>query len=217
MAKTTMQQQEPAGTAQRTYAGRRVSERSSERRRSLLDAALDLFCRDGYANTRVEPLCAAAGISTRQFYELFGDREQVLREVLDDITRTTQEAVVKALAEPAGSPTEQVVAALRAFIRHYLQDPRRARLAGVEVVGVSAAMEKHRRRIIHDWARIIESHALALEALGELPPADYRLTAIALVGAVNEVMVDCITNDAPATIEAVEEALVGMFKILVGG
>lgn len=47
----------------------------------LLDAAMDLFYRDG-VSIGVEALCRAAGVSKRSMYQLFGGKDEVLAESL---------------------------------------------------------------------------------------------------------------------------------------
>ena len=52
-------------TAERTYAGRPVSDRAAERRRRFLDAALAEFSSTGYAKSSVTSICRTAGLSRR--------------------------------------------------------------------------------------------------------------------------------------------------------
>ncbi|GAA0456698.1 hypothetical protein [Streptomyces olivaceiscleroticus] len=64
-------------------------------------------------------------------------------------------------------------------------DPRRARVAFVEVVGVSPAFEQHRMARRAQWADLIGAELTAAATRGEAVPRDYRLTATVFVAAVN--------------------------------
>jgi AcrR family transcriptional regulator len=62
----------------RVYGKKNADERVLERRERLLDAALELFSKQGYANTTIEALCAESKVTTRHFYQLFDGREALL-------------------------------------------------------------------------------------------------------------------------------------------
>src|ERR687883_529359 len=87
-----------ATTAGRRYASKTVDERRGERRARLLQAGLELFGAHGYRGTTIEALCAAAGVSTRNFYEEFGSREALVIALHDDVNSRALSAVVEALA-----------------------------------------------------------------------------------------------------------------------
>jgi len=74
----------PAG---QRYGGRTADERRAERRERLLDAGLELFGTQGYANTSIEALCSATRLNPRYFYESLKTREELLRAVYDRHTR----------------------------------------------------------------------------------------------------------------------------------
>lgn len=170
----------------RVYAEKTAGERDGERRARLVEAALDCFSEQGYANTSVEQLCSRAGVSTRSFYEHFANREGLLITLHDELNSRALEAV--ALAVAATDP-DDLPARARAGVRAYFDvvttDPRWARIAVVDSVGVSATAERHRQQALARFAALIEAEADRMAAAGIVPPRDYRLTAIALVGAIN--------------------------------
>ncbi|MPZ67139.1 MAG: TetR family transcriptional regulator [Pseudonocardiaceae bacterium] len=171
----------------RRYGGRSAQQRRGDRRERLLEAALDLIGTQGYAAATVGALCGAAGVSTRTFYEEFGGREDVLLAVHDQITAAGFAALTDALAATA---SEQLHARIHRSVHAYLgavaSDTRQARVAFVEVVGVSPRVERHRlawrRRIIG----LLETEAAATAHRVSSPRRDFRIAAIALIGAVNE-------------------------------
>jgi AcrR family transcriptional regulator len=201
----------------RVYAGRSNVERREERRERLLAAGLELFGTVGYAATSIESICTEAGVTARHMYEHFASREALLRAVYDDIVNSTQRAVLRALAEGVDAE-ERTRAGVGAFVRAYLEDPRRARIACIEAIGVSADFERHRRSVIYAFATLIEAQARALAAAGSLPGhRNYALAGIAMAGAVNELMSDWIIRRDKPPIGAFTQEIVEFFLAVMKG
>jgi AcrR family transcriptional regulator len=55
----------------------------ADRRSQLLEHALTVLSRRGYAATRVEDICAAAGVSRATFYRYFENKDQVFDALID--------------------------------------------------------------------------------------------------------------------------------------
>jgi AcrR family transcriptional regulator len=175
---------EPAATGRR-YRDQTVAERRAARRAKLLDAALDAFGTAGYQATSIEQLCAAAGVSTRNFYEEFPSREDLLLALHDDLNARALEAVVAAIVALDPDDLEaRARAGLTAYFGVITSDRRWARIALVESVGVSPRAEAHRRAAIDRFAQVLELEATRLAAEGRVPSRDFSLTSIALVGAI---------------------------------
>ncbi|TDC96165.1 TetR/AcrR family transcriptional regulator [Actinomadura sp. 7K507] len=173
----------------RSYGGRSAEERRAERRGRLLDAGLELFGTRGYAATSIERLCATASVSTRNFYEEFSGREELLLALHRDINERAAESLAAAYAEASDEDLPaRVERAVRAFVTVTASDPRWARLAFVEVIGVSAGLEQHRLRWRTRWEDTLVEMAAQAAARGEAIDRDYRLTMIAVIGAVNNLV-----------------------------
>ncbi len=97
---------EPAKTAIRGGApapeGRR-SRRRRELHQSILATAAELFARDGYDATTVERIAAAADIAPATFFNHFRSKEDVLREVGQDVFSRFRRLVDEQLARPVSS------------------------------------------------------------------------------------------------------------------
>jgi AcrR family transcriptional regulator len=170
----------------RQYAAQSAEERHQARRARLLDAALELFGTRGYSDTAIGQLCAAASVSTRSFYELFESREALLIALHDAINADALAAVGAALADldPDDLPA-RARAGVAAYLRTMTGDPRRARVALTESVGVSREAEAHRQQAIGRFAEVIRLEGERLAAAGVVPARDFRLVSVALVGAIN--------------------------------
>ncbi|WP_131742970.1 TetR/AcrR family transcriptional regulator [Actinomadura roseirufa] len=173
----------------RSYGGRSAQERRAERRERLLTAGLELFGTRGYAATSIERLCATASVSTRNFYEEFSGREELLTTLHAIINERAGDALAAARAEGSGAGLpERVEQAVRVFVTVTASDPRWARIAFVEVVGVSAELEAHRLGWRSQWAEAVLAIIAEAVARGEAPDRDHRLTVIAVIGAVNNLV-----------------------------
>ncbi|WP_123024598.1 TetR/AcrR family transcriptional regulator [Mycolicibacterium stellerae] len=97
--------------------------RSTETKRSLVQAAMALWRTNGYAKTTVADICRAAGVSRALFYFYFPAKEDVLFEVGLLSTRAAQNTVHQNLA---GDYTVNAVIAkaLRSLERSMARNPR---------------------------------------------------------------------------------------------
>jgi AcrR family transcriptional regulator len=170
-----------APAARRDYGGRTATQRRAERRQRLLTAALELFGTEGYPASSIERLCARANVSTRNFYEEFASREALLIALHDP--------VIAAVTELPDEPTSvRIDRAVDAYIGTTSSDPRWTRIAYVEVIGVSAAVERHRLAWRARLGQLLEAEAALAVQRGEATKRDYGLTVMAFIGAVNELV-----------------------------
>ena len=78
-----------------------AAERRDQRRERLLEAGLELFGTQGYAESSVRAVSAAAGLNSRYFYESFASREELLYQVYERIVAEIAIAVIEATATRA--------------------------------------------------------------------------------------------------------------------
>jgi AcrR family transcriptional regulator len=190
MAATTPPARARRAAEGRVYRGQSAVERQEDRRQRLIEAGLDLFARQGYLATSIEEICAAAAISTRNFYEQVDGREGLLVLLHDIAMRRAQQAVLDAVA---GAPRDDVMARVRAplgaFVEAMTADPRWARIAYVEAVGISAELERRRHMWMNRFSKLMAAEADAIAERGLAPRRDHELSAVALVGAIDRLIV----------------------------
>ncbi|WP_040865206.1 TetR/AcrR family transcriptional regulator [Nocardia exalbida] len=204
-------------TVGRQYGGRAVVERKAERRQRFLDAATRIFAERGYADCSLADVCAAAGLSKRQFYEEFQAREDVLVAAYDRIQDEAAAAVLGRLADL--DPRFDLPAAMTAVVTAYLasigSDPYRAKVAFIEVVGVSDRMERHRRERRHGWAAMLESHVVPVVAPGSRVRGAPGWGASALIGAINGLAHEWVLADPRPTVTELVDLLVPIAMSLI--
>jgi AcrR family transcriptional regulator len=98
-------------------------------RQALVDAATDLFERNGYEHTTVADIAAAAEIGTRTFFSYFASKEELLFPESDARVQATIEAI--ATRGPGEGPAEVLLRALRTVGEH--SDDMTGRLATVRL------------------------------------------------------------------------------------
>jgi AcrR family transcriptional regulator len=157
----------------------RLRERTRRAVRAELTAvAVELFSEQGYEETTVEQIAAAAGISRSSFFRYFSTKEEVLLEAVND----TGDQVASALA--ARPADERPWTALRrafddllaSMERHAEQSKKLARL-----MLQSPALHAAHLRKRTTWTEVI---AAALEPRLDDPESRRRrLGAVALAGA----------------------------------
>ena len=79
-------------------------------RQRLLDAALELFCRDGYDGVSTRAIAKKANVNEVTLFRLFGSKEKVLLSILD------READIKPLVPPGAlEPSGDIVSDMSRF------------------------------------------------------------------------------------------------------
>jgi AcrR family transcriptional regulator len=171
---------------------------TSRTRAKLVGAATELFYRDGITAS-VDDIARRAGASKLTVYRHFGDKENLLEEVL----RQRSDQVVKwlrAASEAPADPVERIVAVFEALDGWY----REGRFRGCAIVNASAqasaAMSVPTRIAPRHLARLHRLFAeLASEAGASDPARAARQLLILLEGAT---VVASVTGDLSAADDA---------------
>ncbi|WP_238014618.1 TetR family transcriptional regulator [Dactylosporangium sp. AC04546] len=154
-----------------------LRERKRERtRRAVVDAAVELFERDGYEQTTVADIAAAAEIGTRTFFSYFPTKEDVLFPEGDARIAAAVHAI--ATRAPDEGPAEVLLRTLR--------------IVGEDSDDLGSRLAALRLRLIADVPSV-RGRALQLQADGQLRIATHLaaafpdrldpVTAAALTGA----------------------------------
>ena len=201
----------PESATARRYGGKTAQERRAERRERLMDAGLELFGTQGFAATTIEALCAAARLNPRYFYEGFATREALLGAVYERHVSTVADTVVAALEGAPADPLIRLEVGLRAFLDGTLADPRAARINYFEVIGVSPELERLRRDALRAYAELIARELAALSHGTAIGLSDLHAAAVAVVGAVDGLVIDALTGERGADSETIVTTLRELF------
>lgn len=205
--------QDRAVVAERTYAGRTLRERRADRRERLIAAGLEEIGTAGYAATSVKDVCTRAGLSERYFYEQFSDREAMLTAVFDHVVEIVSSAAFAAVTAAPPTESARVRAGLHGFMSALSDDPRRARVQLIEVVGRSPELERRRFAAMHAFAAFIESAATELDPTRSYAPGSRsHAVVMALVGGANHLAVEWTLGDLEMGMDDLVDSLVALFQ-----
>ncbi|MDZ7930263.1 MAG: TetR/AcrR family transcriptional regulator [Rhodococcus sp. (in: high G+C Gram-positive bacteria)] len=140
----------------RTYRGADPQQRQQDRRIRLLDAAVEVFGTTGYRTATVEKVCSEAGLTKRYFYESFTNSEDLLMATYARATESMRENILAGAAAEAESTEVILRSALTGFFTFVAENPKSARIAFVEILGVSPTVDALYRKttnvVLHDGA-----------------------------------------------------------------
>ena len=194
----------PSPPGSTRWAGVPAAERRTERRRLLLDAALELFGTEGDAATSVRAVCKKAQLNARYFYENFADRDALLLATRDHLATGALRAFEDAIEHT--HPDKRIRAVVDAVIDFFTADPRRGRL----MFESHPALLGRRREMLRMLSRIVADQSTVL--LGDRAAAakDRELGALTLVSGMLEVFSGWLRGEVDVTREHLADFLVAM-------
>src|SRR4051794_20635137 len=148
----------------------------------------------GYAATTITDVVRHARVSRRTFYEHFADKEACFLAAYDAVSDAVLAAIGEAAAHGA-TFQERILASVRAYLDALAAEPAIARVFTVDILGAGPAALARRRAVLRRFAAHIQ--ALVDAAIAEGAPAA-RLedsTALALVGAIHELVLATLEED----------------------
>ncbi|MEZ5140092.1 MAG: TetR/AcrR family transcriptional regulator [Acidimicrobiales bacterium] len=89
---------------------------AAERRRQLLDVALEVFAANGFHETSMNDVAEAAGVTKPVLYQHFASKKALYSELVDEMGARLERAIWEA-ASGAEGPRQQVEAGFQAYFR----------------------------------------------------------------------------------------------------
>jgi AcrR family transcriptional regulator len=171
--------------SQRRYLGKPAAERIAERRRRLLDVALDeLASEAGWRDVTIGRICSESGLNKRYFYESFDDLDQLARAVVDELAgellTTGRDAAAAGLAEGLDTLAlaRKVVAATVSWL---VADSRRIRALFSTSTGHPTVRANRRETVAALTAGLVK-FAYGYHGSSGAPADAARVESIARVG-----------------------------------
>jgi TetR/AcrR family transcriptional regulator, mexJK operon transcriptional repressor len=97
--------------------------RSARKRRAIVDAATELFLRNGYQGTSMDEVAARAAVSKQTVYKNFADKEQLFTGIVLGVAGNAEHVVgelTAALREHPATTAAELERALTELARRYL-------------------------------------------------------------------------------------------------
>jgi len=103
-----------------------------DKRRNILDAAIEVFARQGFHSTRVSDIADEAGVAYGLVYHYFDSKEEVLNELFTERWSLLLTAIEEADAS-AESPRSKLAAVAAFIVDSYQHNPELMKVIIVEV------------------------------------------------------------------------------------
>ncbi|MFJ8044246.1 TetR family transcriptional regulator [Kitasatospora sp. NPDC096147] len=184
-------------TAPESGAGsRRAAAQRLQMRQDLATAAMDLFSSQGYEETTVDQIAAAAGVARRTFFRYFRSKEEAIFPDHDDTLVRVADLLASAEAEE--HPLDVVCRGIKEVLRMYASTPG-VSVARYQLIRQVPALREREIAVVSRYERLFTRYLLGrFDAAEEIPPGWQRggdddsmlaeVSAAAVVAAHNHVL-----------------------------
>jgi AcrR family transcriptional regulator len=179
---------------------------ASTPRQRILEAAVDLFHREGYYATSLRQLADAVGLQVGSLYNHIDSKEALLGDIMRTVLVELIEETEREMAAAGERPVARVRAFLRTSIRFHAERRKETFIGNTELRGLDDA---NRREIVALRDRYELMLREALEAgvtAGELEIPDVQLATLAALAICTNVAV-WYRPDGRLSLEEVQELL----------
>jgi AcrR family transcriptional regulator len=156
-----------------------------ESRKRIINAAMDVFFRHGYAESNIRDIAKKAGISVGSIYLYFKNKEELYKTLITDKRREIGEATTLTV-EQAESATEAITEYLRVYLRYALKH-KHFILLHIKEHGFSFGTNEKRLFFLKQ-RKLIEKIILHGIQKGEFRKCNARETAKIILGSLRGVV-----------------------------
>ncbi|MEQ8674230.1 MAG: TetR/AcrR family transcriptional regulator [Aggregatilineales bacterium] len=179
---------------------------SKTTRERILDAALDIFSRKGYHDTRLDEIVEEANTSKGSIYVHFPNKERLFVALIDQFSSLLERRVIEAIElEPQGMVRVRV--AIETVLETFGKYRRPAKILLVQAVGLGQVFEKKRLEVTDHFAEMIRRYLDEAVEVGDIAPIDSEVVAHAWMGAIYNLVIQWVYTGEP-TSERISSALV---------
>ncbi|MCB9461456.1 MAG: TetR/AcrR family transcriptional regulator [Anaerolineaceae bacterium] len=172
------------------------ADKPQKTRERILDAALDVFSRKGYYDTRMDEIVEEASASKGSIYFHFPNKEKLFMALVEKFAALLERNVSEAIAqEPQGMARVQV--ALQSVLETFGKYRRPAKILLVQAVGLGNVFEKTRMQMTDRFAELIKTYLDEAIEVGEIEPVDTTVVAHAWMGAIYNVVIQWVYTGDP--------------------
>lgn len=157
-------------------------EYSESTRQALVDSAVELFTKRGYAGTSLDEVAKRARVTKGALYHHFSGKQALFEAAFDAVETRIMGGLGEIVSSP-GDPWEVAMAGLRAYVRVCL-DPAYQRIA-IHEAPVVMGWERWREAEEHFSFGVLRAAVELLVEAGEIDPLPVEITARLLFGALS--------------------------------
>jgi TetR/AcrR family transcriptional regulator, fatty acid metabolism regulator protein len=165
-------------------------------RDKILDAALNIFSKQGYHDTRLDDIAEESETSKGAIYFHFPNKEKLFLALVDQFANLLERRVNEATeVQPIG--VERVNAALTAVLETFAKYRRPAKILLIQAVGLGSVFENKRLEVTNRFADLIRQQLDEAIAEKLLPPMDSEVVAHAWMGAIYNLVIQWVYTGEP--------------------
>lgn len=173
-----------------------LSAKARATRERILDAAVNVFSRKGYHETKVDDIVEASDTSKGSVYFYFPGKQQIFLALVDKFADVLQRRIIEAVADEQDG-VQRVNLALEVCLETFAQYRGLAKIFLVQAVGLGQVFEEKRLEIHDRFAGVIRAYLDQAVAAGDIAPIDTEVVAYAWMGAINEVVIRWVYTGQP--------------------
>lgn len=175
--------------AKRRYGGISGEERSRQRRERFLEAALEVFGKQGFSRATMRDICAEARLAERYFYENFSSLADTFEAIFQQLSDQLTVSLEQAMTAAPKTMTGQATAGLKAFYQFVRDDPRRAQIMLMDAPQFGHSNLRNNGASFRAYAILMRRTA---QVIGNSLPGNVNLELVAS-GLIGMMMQICIT------------------------
>ncbi|WP_280724852.1 TetR family transcriptional regulator [Kitasatospora sp. MAA4] len=175
---------------------RRAAAQRQQMRQDLAASAMELFATQGYEETTVDQIAAAAGVARRTFFRYFRSKEEAIFPDHDDTL--VRVADLLASSAPDEHPLDVVCRGIKEVLRMYASTPG-VSVARYQLIRQVPALREREIAVVARYERLFTRYLLGrFDAAEDIPPSWQRggdddsmlaeVSAAAVVAAHNHVL-----------------------------
>ena len=158
--------------------------REARGREELVEVAVELFARNGFAGTSIRDIADAVGRSVSNVYHYFENKEALWLAILERSVKALP-ARLRGALENVSEPRARIAALVREHLDVSEQYRRESRIFFIDEERLSASGNKANKRIQREILTIYVAELEGLRAAGLLVDGDVRVTAFNMLGVIN--------------------------------
>jgi AcrR family transcriptional regulator len=177
----------------------------------ILDAALDIFSRKGFHNTRLDEIVDASNTSKGAIYFHFPNKDWLFLALVDQFADLLERRVVEAIqAEEMG--INRVRVAMITILDTFGRYRRPAKILLVQAAGLGSTFEEKRNEINDRFAFLIQTYLDESIAIGDIAPVDTEVISVAWMGAIYNVVIRWVNTGEPEPQRILDSLLPALLK-----
>lgn len=160
----------------------------AERRRQLLDAAIEVFGEKGYHDAQISEIIQTAGVARGTFYLYFKGKREIFDCIMEELFERVQAEVRSIPKEALNEIPAQVMGNIERVINLLLDHPMLARLLVNAAVGLDEEQDDRLRKFYGQLLDLIRRGLKQGQEMGFVRGGDYQVLAISLLGSIKEIL-----------------------------